>query len=571
MNNRNSLGKEIFSLPINPKIDRDFVESIFIPFLQKNKNYIFDLYFTCRMPPFNQDAMGDVFTNPQQTTFDSLYISNKTGIPLSATFNNIWVRPTQENLDIFIQNFKFLYDKGVRIATIPHTTWVMTGQIQKEFPELYIKNTILREVTRPNEIVSAAKAGFNYVNLDRDLMRDRERLLEIKEAKDYCASIGKPVKLSLLANETCWGGCPIMTEHYQYNSTREENEPPFFGNVISRVSCSKWDIEDASYSLKQSNIPPWKKDWEEFLDIGIDVFKMHGRESVMRLKESMDIIERWSKDEEILFPQFNEYIEDISLEEKPIDMWREKIKTCKFDCWKCNYCESVIESRLKRQHRSLHPYVEHVIKSIDNSAMKRSNFNQIGYSIEGLSSNRVRHLLNNLCSIPQSSYLEVGTYTGSTFVAAIMNNTIESYAVDNYSQENISPARKELSWTETLNPKDDLYQNLSKYSCTGYKVINSNALDLSTSEFKRKPNIIFYDGDHSFDGQYNSLKNIFKSVSDTFILVIDDANFDDVVPSAQKLIEDEGLTILFDRQILTPQFEDKTSWWNGLLIYILQK
>ena len=145
------------------------------------------------MPPFAQDAMGDVFrseTDAQQVAINALVIGEKTGIPLSATFNNIWVRPDQKNLDEFIKNFKFLYDAGVRTATIPHTSWVMTGQIQKEYPELKIKNTILREVVKPNEIVTLASAGFNYINLDRDVMRDREALDRIKQAKEYCAEKG---------------------------------------------------------------------------------------------------------------------------------------------------------------------------------------------------------------------------------------------------------------------------------------------------------------------------------------------------------------------------------------------
>ena len=59
------------------------------------------------MPPFVQDAMGDVFVSDMRTTtFDSLYISQQTNIPLSATFNNIFVRPSQQNLDLFIENFK---------------------------------------------------------------------------------------------------------------------------------------------------------------------------------------------------------------------------------------------------------------------------------------------------------------------------------------------------------------------------------------------------------------------------------------------------------------------------------
>ena len=62
------------------------------------------------MPPFMQDAMGEVFSttnDAQQVVKNSLFIMQQTGIPLSATFNNIWIRPDQKNLDTFIQNFRF--------------------------------------------------------------------------------------------------------------------------------------------------------------------------------------------------------------------------------------------------------------------------------------------------------------------------------------------------------------------------------------------------------------------------------------------------------------------------------
>ena len=113
------LMKDIFSLPINPKGDLNFTKNVFVPFLKRNKHLIYDLYFTCRIPPFSQDAMGDIFENDpvRGTTINALWISEQSGIPLSATFNNMWVRPDQKNLDIWIENFKPLYDKGIRIVT----------------------------------------------------------------------------------------------------------------------------------------------------------------------------------------------------------------------------------------------------------------------------------------------------------------------------------------------------------------------------------------------------------------------------------------------------------------------
>ena len=556
-----------FSLPLNTKLPEDFVLNALIPFLKEYKDYIYDIYFTCRMPPFVQDAMGDVVDGDMRdTSLNALFVSQETGIPLSATFNNIQVPPTQENLDIFIQNFRFLYDAGVRIVTLPHTSWVLTGQLQKKFPELFIKNTILREVTRPNEIVNLAKAGFHYVNLDRDLMRDRDTLLKIKEAKEYCAEIGKPVKISLLANEWCWGGCPIMPEHYHYNMTREKDDPQYFNTSLSRVSCSSWDERDPAASLKAATIPPWKKDWEEFIDLGIDVFKMHGRENAMRLMESMDIIKRWAADEEILHPQFNDYIEDVALEEKPIDIWREKIKTCGFDCWKCNYCDSVVQSRMKRSDRHFDDDIELVLTSIEKAARGDSEFVEEGYKYQGLSSNIVRHFLNNLLSKPDAIYMELGVHAGSTFFAATMNRDVESFAVDDYSEEDISPFRDEVN-VEIDNPKKIFFNGLGEkqYFCP------KSIQDLTPKNIHKQPNIIFYDADHDPQAQYDNLTFLIPAFANKFILVIDDANFMGVVQAAEFFVKENNLNLLFERKILTKVPEDPNGWWNGIHVMVLTK
>ena len=182
------MNKRVFSLPINPKLSEEFVVNTFLPFLKEYREYILDLYFTCRILRLIKTLWG-IFLSPEALTESHCYISNQSDIPLSAIFNNIWVRPDQKNLDLWIKEFAPIYNSGVRVVTLPHTSWVSTGQIRSAFPDLFIKNTILREVTRPNEIVSLAEAGFNYINLDRDLMRDRDQLLRIQKAKDYCAFI----------------------------------------------------------------------------------------------------------------------------------------------------------------------------------------------------------------------------------------------------------------------------------------------------------------------------------------------------------------------------------------------
>ena len=568
--------KSVFSLPINPKLDKQFTDGIFIPWLTKYKPYIKDLYFTCRMPPFTQDAMGDTFAGDiSQLVFNALVISRETEIPISATFNNIYVRPDQEGLDLFIHNFKQIYDNyNVRIATIPHTTWVASGQIQSAFPDLKIKNTIIRNVCKANDIVNLAKAGFHYINLDRDMMRDKNGLLEIKKAKEYCKKIGKPVEISLLANEGCWGGCSIMDEHYHFNSTRQGKSPQFFMDPISTNSCSKWDIEDPSSALKAANLPPWKEDWEEFLDLGIDVFKMHGRENMMRLKESMDIVERWAREDELLFPEFDEYMDDLQVKDAPINLWREKIKTCKFDCWDCNYCESVVESHLKKigEKFEIEEYTQRCLDAIDNSLSFKSNFVSEGYEIRGLSSDRVRHFLNNLCSYDDAVYLELGTLLGSTFFAATMGNSIENIGVDDYSEPECKPMTKNMHWVELGNPFEEFQRYFKKYENGKSSFIKSDILSLKEEDFQgKKPNVIFYDANHDYVQQLNNLNHLAPFLADKFIMVIDDANFDGVIESAVQFVKDNNYDVYFERKILSKIIENPTHWWNGLFVMVLEK
>ena len=577
------MNKRVFSLPINPKLSEEFVTNTFLPFLKEYREYILDLYFTCRIPPFDQDAMGDTFLSPEALVESACYISNQSDIPLSATFNNIWVRPDQKNLDLWIKEFAPIYNAGVRVVTLPHTSWVSTGQIRSVFPELFIKNTILREVTRPNEIVSLAEAGFNYINLDRDLMRDRDQLLRIRKAKDYCTYLGKPVMLSMLVNETCWGGCPIMPEHYQYNSTRTQEDPIFFASPISRVSCSTWDIEHPEADLKQANLPPWRDDWVEMQELGIDTFKLHGRESMMRLQESMDLIKRWADKEEYMFPEYKKYEKQLKMKESPLKKWREKIKTCKFDCWDCNYCEAVVEAHMKKSELVIHPQVETCIEAFNNSGKYLSNHRTYDpndpsayYNVEGLTSPRVRHFLNNLCSQEGAVYLEVGVYAGSTFCAAVQNNDmVAAYANDNWSQPNLQPAREDINLLLEDVTVDTFVQNLQENITTDsldfdIQVLNGDSSKLGKKDFTHNVNIIFYDGDNSEHKMREFFINMIDFTEDVFTLVVDDANIEENVAITKRFIDAMGLKILYERELLNDQ-EDVDMWWNGLYVVVLSK
>jgi hypothetical protein len=555
--------KKIFSVPLNPKLNEQQFNQ-FINFLKEYKHLIYDVYFTSRIPPFNQDAMGDIFILEEdkiEAIRAALYIQNDIGIPISATFNNISVRPDQKNLDIFIHNFKPLYDAGIRIATIPHSHWMATGQIKKVFPDLFVKNTILRDVRTPSEIVNLANYGFDYINLDRDLMRDRDTLLRLKQAKTWIKEhLGKEIKFSLLANEGCLGNCPMMVEHFEFNNSRSGNSPQYFNDPISRVSCSKWDFEDPATPLKTADLPPWREDWEDFLkDLGIDVFKMHGREAYTRLFESIEIIKRWDRGDEILYEKFDDYIYDNKLVDKPIFIWRDKIKNCKFDCWECQYCDKIYKKKSPLDYTDL---VKHTVQSIEKSGIPSINI-----EVPGLTSVRVQSLLNYLAQ-GVGTYLEIGSYLGATLSAVIKDNPMTAYCVDNW-REQIQPQSEKFQLPE--NSKEIFLKNIEKYEGSSQIIIiDKDLFEVDLSLIKEEIKMFFYDGPHDKYSTKTALEYYYPCLANESILIFDDANWETVVEGANEAIENLGLQVSFKKLILN-EIEDPLGWWNGLYILVVNK
>jgi predicted O-methyltransferase YrrM len=555
------MGK-IFSIPLNPKLTPTQYEE-FVNFVNDYKHLIYDVYFTSRIPPFEQDAMGDVFVIKEDYSYAiqaALNIQNLLGVPISATFNNIQVPPTQKNLDTFIYNFKPLYDAGVKIATIPHTHWMATGQIKKVFPDIFVKNTILRDVRTATEIVNLAKYGFDYINLDRDLMRDRDALIRITQAKQWIKkNLGKEIKISLLANEGCLGNCPMMVEHFEFNNNRKGNSPQYFNDPISRVSCPKWDHEDPAIQLKTADLPPWKADWQEFInDLGIDVFKMHGREAVSRLYETMDIIKRWDRNEELLNDKFSRYLEETHLKEKPINIWREKIKNCKFDCWECQYCDKIYKSKSPLYHSEL---VKHVVSAVEKSGIPTTNIN-----VPGLTSPRVQTLLNNLAQ-GVDTYLEIGSYLGATACAVLKNNFITLTAVDKWVEQ----IQSQDGTVKDENNLKTFLDNIKKYQGSStVNIINSDLFDVDISVMHGSIKMFFYDGPHNEETTKKAVEYYWPTLADESILVFDDANWEGVVKGARDGINLCNGIVLYEKMMLNSE-ENKAEWWNGVYVLVVRK
>jgi len=72
-------------------------------------------------------------------------------------------------------------------------------------------------------------------------------------------------------------------------------------------------------------------------------------------------------------------------------------------------------------------------KSIHNADRQTSKLSGFYKEVFGLTSPRIKDLLNNICDHESVKYLEMGVFRGSTLIAASVNDSKISYGIDNFS------------------------------------------------------------------------------------------------------------------------------------------
>lgn len=192
------------------------------------------------------------------------------------------------------------------------------------------------------------------------------------------------------------------------------------------------------------------------------------------------------------------------------------------------------------------------------------------YAIDGMSGARYRHFINGLIrGLGSASYLEVGSWMGSTLCAAIHGNTVRALAVDN--------------WSQFGGPKEIFLANVERFRTPGATVAFLEA-DFRAVSFRdlasRIPpfDVYLFDGPHEEIDQYDGLALALPALSDKFIFICDDWNWRQVRAGTMRALADHDLEILYAAEIRTsmddshgePRFKE-SDWHNGYFISVLRK
>lgn len=178
-------------------------------------------------------------------------------------------------------------------------------------------------------------------------------------------------------------------------------------------------------------------------------------------------------------------------------------------------------------------------------------------SLNGMSSDKNRHLLNNLCSLQGARYLEIGVWQGSTFTSAGYRNQIKMTAVDN--------------WSQFDGPKETFRRNCLAHVQNEKTLFDTDCFTIRLKELPGKYHLYFYDGHHSYESQYQAFRYFDPVLESVFIAIVDDYNNDAVQRGTQDAFRDLGYTVVFEKYLPSRGNGDMSSWWNGFYVALVRK
>ena len=185
------------------------------------------------------------------------------------------------------------------------------------------------------------------------------------------------------------------------------------------------------------------------------------------------------------------------------------------------------------------------------------------YEIEGMSGRAFRTLLNELMNaIEPARYLEIGSWRGSTVIAALFGNGCRALCVDDWSQ--FDGAKRDLVRTLRRFELDDRVEIAeADFRAVDYRAIG---------QF----DVLFFDGPHAAKDHHDGILLTQPALRDEYVLLVDDWNWLPARKGTLGALAAAGASILFAIEIRTTQDDRHTAhyggdWHNGCFLAVVKK
>ena len=198
----------------------------------------------------------------------------------------------------------------------------------------------------------------------------------------------------------------------------------------------------------------------------------------------------------------------------------------------------------------------------------RSNLREYDRDLYGYSGKKIRHAINNICSIKDKlTYVELGVYRGSTMIAATYNTKVaKAYGVDDFTIDlKEATPYKETGWSNPRIAAEELFEKYKK----PINLIKSEARSVDFSLIPGKIDIIHYD----LDLHHASLESILRYYLHKFdkhtLLIISNWNARGVRTDYKNFAKTPGISVELLDEKLSSTTGDTENWYNGLSVSLV--
>jgi predicted O-methyltransferase YrrM len=154
---------------------------------------------------------------------------------------------------------------------------------------------------------------------------------------------------------------------------------------------------------------------------------------------------------------------------------------------------------------------------------------------------------------PGESYVEVGTYHGSSLIAAMLENDADFVALDN--------------WSLGDGSREQLDRNLARFELAGRPtLIEGDAFDTLRSGALegRRVGVYYYDNGHEYEQQLDGMRLIEPYLVDGALVIVDDTDWERV----ERAVDDYLTQQPQATELLSIDGKDRghPEWWEGMRV-----
>lgn len=189
-------------------------------------------------------------------------------------------------------------------------------------------------------------------------------------------------------------------------------------------------------------------------------------------------------------------------------------------------------------------------RALDRAKRGRSSLPETALNVSGMSSPWVRHLLNNLCASAHT-FVEVGSYHGSTLLSAMLGNpTLEAHAIEHWRQ---------------YGGRQVFDENMARFNLSPIVHVD----DFRNVLIQSPIDVFFYDGAHDEHDQYEAICHFSHQLRSPAKIIVDDWNWERVQSGTKRGMMDSRMTVHQSWELLSDHNGDLKTWWNGLFLAVV--